>query len=124
MVSVTHVQSFMAFYLKVGFAAAHLVDKGTTAVIRAGRVHKDFEGLKIFKRLVQSVCGFAVQKGAKVVLSALGSSVSSKESSEPEPRYRRILSLVKYLSRSVRKRTSDMFTQRRLKSACASTQSD
>ena len=103
MVSVTHLQSFTAFNLKVGFTAAHLVDKGTTAVIRAGRVHKDFEGRKLFKRLAQSVGGLAVQKGAKVVLSAFTPSMSSKESPEPEHRYRRISDLVRVVQPKLEK---------------------
>ena len=83
---------YVCFLLKVGFIVAHLVDKGATAVIRAGRVHKDFEGRKIISLLGQSVGYLAIMKGAKVLLSVFGSSGPPKQ----KPQYKRISNLVKY----------------------------
>ena len=86
----------VGFLLKVGYAVAHLVDKGTTAVMRAGRVHKEFDDRKSVYALAYSVGGLAVQKGAEVMLSTFCYSDLNNESSKPEPRYKCILNLVKY----------------------------
>ena len=54
--------------MQIGYAAAHLVDKGETAVIRAGRVHKDFEGKRLYVSLSKYLTALAKQQGARVIL--------------------------------------------------------
>ena len=60
------------FIPQIGFTAAHLVDKGETAVIRAGRVHKDFEGKRLYVSLSNYVTALAKQQGVRVILFATG----------------------------------------------------
>ena len=56
------------FIPQIGFVAAHLFDEGKTAVIRAGRIHKDFEGKRLYVSLSNYVTALAKQQGARVIL--------------------------------------------------------
>ena len=52
-----------------GFAFAHIVDHGRTAVIRAARVSPDYEGKGLMKVLIRHVARWACQNGVDSVLS-------------------------------------------------------
>ena len=59
---------------KVGFMALQLVDEGTTAVVRSGRFHKDYEGQSDIYALGRFVASLAGEQGITLGLSIKGSS--------------------------------------------------
>ena len=60
--------------LQVGYMAAQIVDEGETAVLRTGRIHKDYEGKSYIYALGRYLGGIAVQQGVTLILSIKASS--------------------------------------------------
>ena len=60
--------------LQVGYMAVQIVDEGETAVLRTGRIHKDYEGKSYIYALGRYLGSIAVMQGVTLILSVKASS--------------------------------------------------
>ena len=54
------------YFIQVGFCAAHILDDGETVIMRAVRLHRDYEGKGLYSYLDTRVSEWAKSKGVTI----------------------------------------------------------